>query len=145
MKFNLLITTLLFVTFSFSQSKGTLTGAITDKEASNAALPFANVAIKGTSIAVTTNETGNYSISLNPGNYVVQFSFIGYENIEKSVTVKAGETSTLNCSLGSGNYTLKDVVVKSAGKNREKESALLLEQKKAVEIKQSIGAQENGS
>ena len=142
MKFNLLITTLLFVTFSFSQSKGTLTGAITDKEASNAALPFANVAIKGTSIAVTTNETGNYSISLNPGNYVVQFSFIGYENVEKSVTIKAGETATLNCSLGSGNYTLKDVVVKSAGKNREKESALLLEQKKAVEIKQSIGAQE---
>ena len=142
MKFNLLITTLLFVTFSFSQSKGTLTGAITDKEASNSALPFANVAIKGTSIAVTTNETGNYSISLNPGNYVVQFSFIGYENVEKSVTIKAGETSTLNCSLGSGNYTLKDVVVKSAGKNREKESALLLEQKKAVEIKQSIGAQE---
>ncbi|MCZ8197047.1 MAG: TonB-dependent receptor [Flavobacterium sp.] len=142
MKFNLLITTLLFVTFSFSQSKGTLTGAITDKEASNAALPFANVAIKGTSIAVTTNETGNYSISLNPGNYVVQFSFIGYENVEKSVTIKTGETATLNCSLGSGNYTLKDVVVKSAGKNREKESALLLEQKKAVEIKQSIGAQE---
>lgn len=142
MKFNLLITTLLFVTFSFSQSKGTLTGAITDKEASNSALPFANVAIKGTSIAVTTNETGNYSISLNPGNYVVQFSFIGYENVEKSVTIKAGETATLNCSLGSGNYTLKDVVVKSAGKNREKESALLLEQKKAVEIKQSIGAQE---
>lgn len=142
MKFNLLITTLLFVTFSFSQSKGTLTGAITDKEANNSALPFANVAIKGTSIAVTTNETGNYTISLNPGNYVVQFSFIGYENVEKSVTIKAGETSTLNCSLGSGNYTLKDVVVKSTSKNREKETALLLEQKKAVEIKQSIGAQE---
>ena len=142
MKFNLLITTLLFVTFSFSKSKGTLTGAITDKEAGNSALPFANVIIKGTSIAVTTNETGNYSISLNPGNYVVQFSFIGYENVEKSVTIKAGETSTLNCSLGSGNYTLKDVVVKSAGKSREKETALLLEQKKAVEIKQSIGAQE---
>lgn len=142
MKFNLLITTLLFVTFSFSQSKGTLSGVITDKEAGNTALPFANVIVKGTSIAVTTNETGNYSISLNPGNYIVQFSFIGYENVEKSVTVKVGETSTLNCSLGSGNYTLKDVVVKSAGKNREKESALLLEQMKAVEMKQSIGAQE---
>mgnify|MGYP003602097418 CR=1 FL=1 len=142
MKFNLLITTLLFVSLSFAQTKGTLKGAITDKEANNSALPFANVAIKGTSIAVTTNETGNYSISLNPGNYVVQFSFIGYENVEKSVTIKAGETATLNCSLGSGNYTLKDVVVKSAGKNREKETALLLEQKKAVEIKQSIGAQE---
>lgn len=142
MKFNLLITTLLFVTFSFSQTKGTLAGSITDKEAGNAPLPFANVVIKGTSVAVTTNETGNYSISLNPGNYIVQFSFIGYENVEKTITIKTGETATLNCSLGSGNYTLKDVVVKSTTKNREKESALLLEQKKAVEIKQSIGAQE---
>jgi hypothetical protein len=37
---------------------------------------------------------------------------------------------------------LQDVVVKSNGGNREKETALLLDQKKAVEIKQSIGAQE---
>jgi hypothetical protein len=37
---------------------------------------------------------------------------------------------------------LQDVVVKSNGGNREKETALLLDQKKAIEIKQSIGAQE---
>jgi hypothetical protein len=42
--------------------------------------------------------------------------------------------------FGSGNYTLEDVVVKAAAVSREKETALLLEQKKAVEIKQSIGA-----
>ena len=36
---------------------------------------------------------------------------------------------------------MQDVVVKATA-SKEKETALLLEQKKAVEIKQSIGAQE---
>ena len=61
--------------------------------------------------------------------------------IEVPVTVVANETVTVNSSLGSGSYKLKDVVVKSSG-GREKETALLLEQKNAVVIKQSIGAQE---
>ena len=39
--------------------------------------------------------------------------------------------TNLGCSLGSGNYTLKDVVVKSTV-SREKETAILLDQKNAV-------------
>jgi len=44
-------------------------------------------------------------------------------------------------ALGSGSYQLKDVVIQNTG-SREKETALLLDQKNAVEMKQSIGAQE---
>ena len=51
--------------------------------------------------------------------------------------VKAGETLTINKALGSGSYQLQDVVIQKVV-SREKESALLLEQKNAVEIKQSI-------
>ena len=63
--------------------------------------------------------------------------------LEKKVTkkYKENETTTINQALGSGGYQLADVVVK-ASVNREKETALLLEQKNAVEIKQSIGTQE---
>jgi hypothetical protein len=57
--------------------------------------------------------------------------FLGYENIEVPVTVKSGEEIIINKALGSGSYTLQDVVVKSNGGNREKETALLLDQKKA--------------
>jgi len=107
----------------------------------NEPLPFANVVLKGTAIAVTTNETGKYTITVEAGTYTIQFSFLGYENIEEKIEVKAGETITLNKALGSGSYQLKDVVIQNTT-SREKETALLLEQKKAVEIKQSIGAQE---
>jgi outer membrane receptor protein involved in Fe transport len=144
MKFNLkfLFITLFICTISIAQNKGTISGVLTDKETNNEVLPFANILIKGTNISANTDIDGKYSLSVNPGNYTVIFSFVGYESVEKAVTVKANETITVNQVLSAGGYTLKDVVVKSSGGNREKETALLLEQKNAVVIKQSIGAQE---
>ncbi len=141
MKFKLIFTFLLVTVLGFAQNKGTIIGVLTDKDVNNESLPFANVIIKGTTIGVTTDETGKYSITVDAGSYIVQFSFLGYETVEEKVEVKAGETITLNKALGSGSYQLKDVVIQNTV-SREKETALLLEQKKAVEIKQSIGAQE---
>jgi outer membrane receptor protein involved in Fe transport len=141
MKFKLFFITLLFTTLSFAQNKGTINGVITDKDMNNAPIAFANAVIKGTSIGTTTDEKGKYSLKVDPGNYVLVMSFIGYESVEIPVTVKANETLTVNKALGSGAYKLDDVVIQKVT-NREKETALLLEQKKAVEIKQSIGAQE---
>ncbi|MGL2987479.1 TonB-dependent receptor domain-containing protein [Flavobacterium sp. RSSA_27] len=142
MKLKFLILTLFITVLGFSQNKGTITGTVTDKDVNNQSLPFANVTLKGTKIGVNTDIDGKYSISVVPGNYVIQFSFVGYEMIEVPVTVKANETVTINKSIGSGSYKLEDVVVKASAPNRQKETALLLEQKNAVEIKQSIGAQE---
>ncbi|MFT3794956.1 TonB-dependent receptor domain-containing protein [Flavobacterium sp.] len=141
MKFRLLFIAFFITTLTFAQSKGTITGTITDKEANNATLPFANAVIKGTTIGTSTDENGKYTLSVDAGTYTIVFSFLGYENVEVPVTVVAGETVTINKTLGSGSYKIEDVVVKSVG-GREKETAILLDQKKAVEIKQSIGAQE---
>ena len=141
MKFKLILSVLFIRVLSFAQNKGTLSGTLTDKDQNNLPLPFANVLIKGTTTGVTTDEKGTYKLSLAPGNYTIQFSFIGYESIEERITIKSGETLTINKSLGSGSYQLQDVVIKKVA-SREKETALLLEQKNAVEIKQSIGAQE---
>ncbi|MGC4040608.1 MAG: carboxypeptidase-like regulatory domain-containing protein [Flavobacterium sp.] len=141
MKFKLIVTFLLITFLGFAQNKGTITGSLTDKDVNNEPLPFANVVVKGTNIGVTTDETGKYTINVDAGSYVLQFSFLGYETIEEKVEVKAGETLTINKALGSGSYQLKDVVIQNTV-SREKEAALLLEQKNAVEMKQSIGAQE---
>ncbi|WP_462223686.1 TonB-dependent receptor [Flavobacterium sp.] len=141
MKIKLLLLTILFSALGLAQTKGTVKGILTDKDANNIPLAFANATLKGTSTGVTTNEKGEYSISVAPGNYVIVFSFIGYENVETPITIKAGETIIVNKALGSGGYKLEDVVIQKTA-SREKETALLLDQKKAVEIKQSIGAQE---
>lgn len=141
MKLKFVLITLFICGLGFAQNKGIVSGTLLDKQSNNQALPFANVVIKGTSIGVNTDIDGKYSISLPAGNYTIQFSFVGYENVEAPITIKANETLVVNKSLGSGSYTLKDVVVKASG-NREKETVLLYDQKKAVVIKQSIGAQE---
>ncbi|OOV27114.1 TonB-dependent receptor [Flavobacterium sp. LM5] len=115
---------------------------LSDKDSNNQPLPFANVTLKGTKIGVNTDIDGKYSISVSPGNYVVQFSFVGYETVEVPVNVKEGATVTLNKAIGSGSYKLEDVVIKATAPSREKETAILLDQKNAVVFKQSIGAQE---
>jgi outer membrane receptor protein involved in Fe transport len=141
MKLKFLFFTLFICVIGFAQNTGTITGVLLDKDSNNQPLPFANVLIKGTKIGANTDIDGKYSISAAPGNYTIQFSFLGYESVEVPVTVTANETVTANSSLGSGSYKLKDVIIKSSG-GREKETALLLEQKSATVIKQSIGAQE---
>lgn len=141
MKIRLFILSLFITAISFSQNKGTITGTLTDKDANNETLPFANVVIKGTNINATTDIDGKYTLQAVAGDYVIQFSFVGYEPVEIPVNVVNGKTVVLNKALGAAGYTLDDVVIKSTV-NREKETALLLEQKNAVEIKQSIGAQE---
>nr|WP_315191366.1 outer membrane beta-barrel protein [uncultured Flavobacterium sp.] len=141
MKLKFLIITLFVCTLGFSQNKGAISGILTDKDSNNQPLPFANVLIKGTKIGLNTDLDGKYTLAIAPGNYIVQFSFVGYESVEVPVEVKSGETVTINKTLGSGSYKLDDVVIKTTV-NREKETAILLDQKQAVVIKQSIGAQE---
>ncbi|TDP58756.1 TonB-dependent receptor [Flavobacterium dankookense] len=141
MRLKLIVITLLFTLVGLAQTKGTIKGVITDKDLNNEPLPFANVVVKGQNIAVNTDENGGYSIAIVPGEYILEFSFLGYENATEKVIVKENETIIVNKSIGSGSYTLQDVVIQN-NTSREKETALLLEQKNAVEIKQSIGAQE---
>lgn len=140
MKLKFLVTALLFTLFAFAQ-KGTVTGTITDKDMNNEALSFATVMIKGTTIGINTDEQGKYTLSVPAGNHVLVVSFLGYESVEIPFSIKADETKTINQGLGSKGVELQDVVIK-VEQNREKETALMVEQKKAIEIKQSIGAQE---
>ncbi len=139
-KYTLLFFTL-FIGFTAFAQKGTISGTLTDKDLNNEPLPFANIVLKGTTISTSTNETGKYSLPVEAGTYVIQFSFVGYESVEENVTVVSGQNIVIDKALGSGSYTLQDVVIQNTT-NREKESALLMDQKNAVEIKQSIGAQE---
>lgn len=124
-------------------SKGTIAGKLMDKEISGETLPFANVIIKDSSIGTTTDLDGLYSIeNLTPGTYTVVFSFIGYQTLEiPNVTVTAGKVTEINTALGSSAASLEEVIIKTVLR-RDSQVALLLDQKKAIEIKESIGAQE---
>ena len=140
MKLRFLFLMLLLSTISFAQN-GTISGTILDKEMNNEPLPFANVTIKGTTIGVATDIDGKYTISLTPGSHILVIGFIGYETKEIPFTIEANETKEINYSLASTSVQMDEVEIVSVV-SKEKESALLQEQQKAVEIKQSIGAEE---
>jgi TonB-dependent receptor len=138
---------LLFVALSISltanaQSKGIVKGLLTDKESNNDPLPFANVQIKGTSKGTTTDFDGLYTLSLAPGNYTLVFSFLGYKNVEKPFIIKEGETVTINQVMSAEEGVALDEIKITSTTSKEKVSALILQQKKAISIKTTIGAQE---
>lgn len=124
-----------------AQSKGTVKGMLTDGDSNNDPLPFANVFIKGTSIGGTTDFDGNYTLSVPPGNHVLVFSFVGYQTVEKKIVVKAGQVLTVNQKLSAKAGVTLDEIQIQATVSKEKETALLSDQKKASIIKESIGAQ----
>lgn len=140
MKLRFLLLSLLFSAFAIAQN-ATVSGVILDKEMDNEPLSFANVMIKGTKMGTTTDENGKYSLTLKPGSYTLVIGFLGYDTKEIPFTVKANEKKKIDYTLESNGVQLDDVVVIQTV-SKEKESALLQEQQKAVEIKQSIGAQE---
>ena len=141
MKFRILFIALLVSTLSFSKNEGTITGILTDKNLNQKVLSSAKVIIKEAGIITNTDAEGKFSIVVPSGVYVVEFSHAGYESTEVIVTVNDGQTTIINESLAPQNYNLKEVVIKTTA-SREKETAILLDQKNAVVIKQSIGAQE---
>ena len=142
MKKFLLITLLALSQFMNAQDRGKLTGLLTDKEANNEPLPFANVVIKGTTIGTTTDFDGNYSLQVPAGTHIVEFSFLGYKSIEKTFTITVGETVVINQVMSAEEGVALDAVVVKATTSKESATALIMEGKKAVSITTTIGAQE---
>ncbi|WP_025742367.1 TonB-dependent receptor [Aquimarina pacifica] len=134
---------LLFTGILLAQETGSISGTLLDKESGNQPLPFANVLIKGTTKGTTTDFDGLFTIdNLEPGTYTLEFSFVGYETLDKTgVIVQANQTTTINAVLGASAAALDEVIIKTTT-TKESETAILLEQKNAVTIQQKIGAQE---
>ncbi len=88
-------------------------GTVSDS-ATGEPLPFVNIVFKGTSIGVTSDFEGNYSIETkNPKDTLIA-SFIGYKKLKKCV--KPGKFQIIDFHLSSQNFLLEDVIIRP-GKN----------------------------
>ncbi|MDD3003435.1 TonB-dependent receptor [Flavobacterium sp.] len=141
MKLKFLFIAFLFCTLGYAQSKGKVTGMISDADLNNEAMPFVNVMIKGTTNGIATDLEGKYELSVAPGSHILQISFVGYETLEVPFEIKSNQTLVLDKSMSSGSVKLEDVVIQSRS-SRANETVLLQDQKNAIEIKQNIGSQE---
>ncbi len=86
-----------------------ITGKITDER--NKALAGVSIRIKGTNFLVVSNEDGIYNIEVPNSDAVLQFKYIGYQDLE----IKVGQKAVLNVTLQESVSNLDEVGVVSTG------------------------------
>ena len=75
-------------------------------------IPYATVAIKGTTIGCAANSSGHYILNNLPvGEQQVVVSAIGYENVELTLNIKANTSIELNFTLDESQMMVDEVVV----------------------------------
>lgn len=80
---------------SFAQRAGSIRGVIEDAS-SGEVLPYANAALRETSLGATTEENGSFSIpSVPPGEYTLVLSYVGYQEKEIEVSVSSGSVTDI--------------------------------------------------
>jgi len=94
----LLVSGLLLSSSLFAQEKGTITGTVTDATTGEA-LIGANIIVVGSTTGFTTGLDGTYKHNLVAGTYTLRAGYLGYEAVEKRVTIKSGETISVDFQL----------------------------------------------
>lgn len=97
---------------ALAQGRGKIAGKVTDA-ATGEPLPGVNVVIAGTTLGSATDAEGDYFIAnLEPGNYDVRASFIGYvTTVVEDVRVSSSQTTDLDIQLQEEVFESDEVVI----------------------------------
>lgn len=107
-KHSFLFVVLLISITAFAQEKFTLSGIITDAK-NNETLIGVNLYFPDLKIGTTTNEYGFYSISVPKGSQNLIISYLGYLNIQQSISLT--KNSKMNWALTENGEILNEVIV----------------------------------
>lgn len=99
----------LFILFSAAYAQQTvITGKVTEK-GKNEPMPFVSVAFKGTTIGVTTDFEGNFTLKTSQPVDSIVVSFIGYKTITRKI--KNGETQRLDIAMEEIVQEMREAVI----------------------------------
>ncbi|MBI5645954.1 MAG: TonB-dependent receptor [Ignavibacteriae bacterium] len=92
--------------------KGSITGTVRDAKTGEALIGV-NLLVKGTYYGASTKVDGSYTIrDMNPGQYTLDVSLLGYTKVQKTgVTVSAGKATRIDFSLEETMLSLSEEVV----------------------------------
>ena len=94
----------------------TISGKVTDEN--NEGLPFASIYLKETTVGVTSNKEGRYSIDLPAGNHELIFQFIGYKTHTENVKAESDEQKIiLNVKMESQPYEIAEITVNATAED----------------------------
>jgi hypothetical protein len=115
-KMRLLMVVFLFhVTITLSGQKQTISGYLKDS-VTNEFLIGAIVRLANTSVGVSSNDYGFYSLQADKGKITLQVDYIGYE--QKVITLNLTTNTTLDILLSEKRQNLSEVVVSSTKANQ---------------------------
>lgn len=93
---------------SIKDEKFTLSGFIRD-QLTGESLIGATVLVKETQTGVISNSYGFYSLSLPAGNYIIVFSYIGFEPLERQISLDKSIQQSISLSVNA--EVLKEVTI----------------------------------
>ena len=106
----------LFATTLIAQQKGRVSGIVRDAESGETLIGVAVYEAK-LKAGVTTDEKGAYELELPMGNHLLQFSYIGFQSVEKNITI-GQKPQTLNVRLEPEVTRLNEVQITSQKPDR---------------------------
>ncbi len=111
--FSLLVITIVSLSSSslYAGTKGKIAGKVTDSNGE--ALVGVQVFIEGTTKGTTTDVDGKYSlVNLDPGEYTVVFTYIGFATVKvEKVEVLVDKTTTIDTEMSEEVIEGEEIVV----------------------------------
>lgn len=105
--------TILIIKKAQLQQQGRVTGKVSDTAGNP--LAGSNLRIIEINRASTANAEGIYSISVEPGTYTIEATFVSFESQRKTITIEEGKAATADFVLKTSEKLLNQVVVVGYG------------------------------
>ena len=142
MKKLLFLLSVLLTTTAFAQT-GNIRGFVYEKESGEPVM-FCNVILKGTTIGAATDINGMYNISkVNPGNYTLIVTYIGYDTTQVNITLKGGQILSQNLEIREASIKLNEVKISGEREEMRTEvkAAAIKITKQDLEMMPTIGGE----
>lgn len=132
-KIGIMLALLIFAGVQVVLAQTTITGTVTSSE-DGKGIPGATVVVKGTTVGLTTDMSGKYSILVPGQGKTLQFSFVGMKTKEVAI----GTQTVINVELTPDVLDIEGVVVTALGISREKKAlGYAVEEVQASELNQT--------
>ena len=137
-----LLSAAFFFTFAAYGQKAMITGQVFEViQGNEEPVPFASVALLGTTIGTITDGDGKFELRVDAGTYTVVTSFIGYiSDTTSNVAVQSGMAAQMRIRLLTSAQQLEGVKV-AGTRITNTESAVLMEMKQANQIMNGISSE----
>jgi iron complex outermembrane recepter protein len=123
------------------QATGSVIGQVSN-ESTKDYLPGTVIQVEGTTFSTTTEEGGNYRLSLPPGDHTLIVRYTGLTLARVPVTVQSGQVIRADVALTSDTYKLEPVTVTGI---REGSAAAIARQREAMNVKNVVAIDAYGN